>query len=114
MHLYLQDFDDKKVLSFCNQGIQLLQDEKEILENNLTAIAGYEPSRKDLLLIWETSEKVEGVINLFRGYEKYGSGETVYGKSDGRAFSLYILTIKGQNIKSFQRDVSALASREGQ
>jgi len=114
MHLYLQDFDDKRILSFCNQGIQLLKKEEEILANNIAAVTNYKPNTNDLKLIWEVSDKTGRIINLFKKYEKYGSEETIYGSSDGLAFSLYILTIKAKNIKSFQRDVFTLASGQGQ
>jgi hypothetical protein len=114
MHLYLQDFDDKRILAFCNQGIQLLKKEKEIFENNLFAVVNYQPTTKDLKLIWEVSEKSVGAINFFSNYEKYGSSDTIYGSADGIAYSLYILTIKAENIKSFQGDLAAFVSKKAQ
>ena len=111
-HLFLQDFDDKKILSFCNQGIQLLKTPKEIFEDNFKAILNYVSSDKDLKMIWEVSDKSEAVIEIFSKYKKYGSEEIITKSVDGRDFSLYVLTIASKNIKSFQRDIKMLSSKE--
>ena len=105
-HLYLQDFDDKKVLSFCNQGIQLLKTPEEILSDNIAAITNYVPNGKDLLLIWEGSDKSQGVIESFKKYEAYGSDKTYSGTIEGLSYSLYTLKIENRNLDSFKSDVS--------
>lgn len=107
VHLYLQDYDDKKILSFCNQGVQLLKSQEEILNNNKHAIVAYRPQNKDLKLVWEVSDKSESIIEKFAKFRKYGAEETLSGIVDGKPFSLYILTIKKENIKSFQEDLLA-------
>ncbi len=105
MHLYLQNYKDKSILSFCNQGIQLLKDPKEIISNNVSAIESYKSNWKDLKLVWEISSKTSSIINQFSEYKKYGSEETIADISDGEPFSLYILTIKNRNISTFQQEV---------
>ena len=105
MHLYLQNYDDKKILSFCDQGIQLLQTPNEILKNNLNAIIKYQTTGKDLKLIWEVSEKSERIIKVFSKYKTFGSEETLSDTIDGSSFSLYILTINKDNIIRFQKAV---------
>ena len=105
MHLYLQNYDDKKILSFCDQGIQLLQTPNEILKNNLNAIIKYQTTGKDLKLIWEVSEKSEKIIDAFSKYKNFGSEETLSDSVDGSAFSLYILTITNENITRFQKAI---------
>ena len=113
MHLYLQDFDDKRILSFCNQGIQFLKKEEEILNDNISAIVNYQPTNKDLKLVWEVSNKSNVIINFFRNYRVYGLEEEIKGKIDGLPFSLYVLTIANENVKSFQRDVQERFSNPG-
>ena len=106
-HLYLQDFNDKQILSFCNQHIQEVKTPDEILEDNLKAIRKYKPQSKDLKLVWEVSDKSEMIIRRFGEYKKYGSEEFKSNSVDGSNFFLYILTIKKENIKSFQEDILA-------
>lgn len=105
IHLYLQNYDDKKMLSFCNQGIQLLKTPSEIIDNNIQALLDYRPHGKDLKLIWEVSDKSAESINLFRSYKKYGTEETISDIIDERSFSLYVLTIKKENIKRLQQEI---------
>lgn len=105
MHLYLQDFDDKKILSFINQGTQILSTPEEILDYNIKAIKNYLPTNKDLKLIWEMSDKTAKIINIFSKYNKYGKDEILSDTSDGNRFSLYILTIKNENINKFKNEI---------
>lgn len=106
MHLYLQNYDDKKILSFCNQGIQLLKTSEEILNDNLDAIREYKPQAKDLKLVWEVSDKSKNIIVSFAKYQKFGSDETFMGVIDSKPFSLYVLTIKNENVNSFKKEIS--------
>lgn len=106
MHLYLQNYDDKKILSFCNQGIQLLKTSEEILNDNLGAIREYKPQAKDLKLVWEVSGKTTTIINEFSKYKAYGGDEKLSGIIDGTTFSLYVLTINRKNIDFFQKKIA--------
>jgi hypothetical protein len=107
-HLYLQNYDDKKILSFCNQGIQLLQTPQEIFKNNVRAILDYNPSsNKDLKLVWEVSDKIDNILKIFSRYQKYGEEEIINGEVDGNKYSLYILTIKNEFIKQFQKEIGS-------
>lgn len=105
MHLYLQKYDDKKILSFCNQGIQLLKTPTEILNDNIIAINSYIPANKDLKLVWEVSDKTSDIIKTFSVYSKYGSEKNYSGIVDGNYFSLYVLTIKKEFIGQFKKDI---------
>lgn len=113
IHVYLQNYDDKKVLSLCNQGIQLLKDEKEILNDNMQAILDYEIDNKDLKLIWEFSDKSINIIDMFKEYEKYGTGEELKGTIDGEVFTLYVLTIKKENIPVFKEKIKSQVYSSG-
>jgi hypothetical protein len=108
IHLYLQNYDDKKILSFCDQGIQMLKTEPEILSNNLTAINTYMGAGKNLKLIWEESDKTVNIISAFREFRKYGSDQIINGRVDGKDYSLYVLTVENANIDRFKEDVARL------
>ena len=105
IHLYLQGFDDKKILSFIDQGTQQLSTPEEIFNYNLNAITNYIPSDKNLKLVWEMSDKTTGIINIFQRYNKYGKDEILSDTSDGNRFSLYILTITNKNINTFKKEL---------
>ena len=105
-HLSLQNFDDKKILSFCNQGIQLLKTSEEILNDNVNAVNKHSNDGKDLKLVWEISDKSSPIINLFRKYETLGKDEILSGQSDGTPFSLYVLTIRNENLNFFQKEIA--------
>ena len=107
MHLYLQNYDDKKILSFINQGTQFLSTPEEILSYNTQAIANYVPTNKDLKMVWEISEKTKGIIKAFSEYNKYGSGETISDTVDNVPFSLFVLTIKNEYLNQFKKEVAA-------
>jgi hypothetical protein len=109
MHLYLQHYEDKKILAFTNGGIQLLKTPEELFRDNRAAIAGYKEHGKDLLLLWQVSPTSQPVIRFFSEFRMLGGERTVSDTVDGRTFSLYMLTISKQNITGFQRDVVARA-----
>lgn len=106
MHVYLQDFDDKKVLSFINQGIQQLKTPEEIFYDNIEAIRIHDIYGKDLKLVWEVSDKSKNTIDVFKKYEMYGGGKVISNTSEGKQFSVYILTIDKENIQKFQDEIS--------
>jgi hypothetical protein len=106
MHLYLQNYDDKKILSFIDQGIQLLKTPSEILNDNVKTVLNYQPTNKDLKLVWEVSDKTNAIIKMFSTYRQYGSEETFSGNIDGNRYSIYVLTVKNKFIKQFQNDIA--------
>jgi hypothetical protein len=103
MHLYLQDFNDRGILAFADGGIQLLQTPEKLLKDNLAAIAAYQPRGKDLWLVWERSEKVDGITQFFSQYKRYGEEKNIS--------NLYILTIRRENIVQFQRELVTYESK---
>ena len=105
MHLYLQNFNDKKILSFIAQGTQQLSTPEEIFNYNFNAINNYISSDKDLKLVWEISDKTTDILKIFQRYNKYGKDEILSDTSDGNHFSLYILTIKNKNINAFKEEL---------
>lgn len=105
IHLYLQNFDDKKILSFIDQGDQLLSTPSGILDYNIKTIKSYSPTNKDLKLVWEISDKSTEVIKLFSRYNKYGKDEVISDSVDGNNFSVYILTINNKYLDKFKNEI---------
>jgi len=105
-HLYLQEFNDKKILSFCNQGIQSLKTQEEILRNNINAVLQHQPNNNDLKLVWEVSDRSSDIIRMFSKYNIFGEDEVLSDVIDENTFSVYILTIKSTNIRKFQEEVA--------
>ncbi len=106
-HLYLQAFDDRRILAFCDDGNQALLGPDGLLEANVRAIAAYEPRGKGLKLIWEESEISQDVIGRFARLERFGSGERLGGTVDGVSFSVYVLTIPLKDVAAFRQAVAA-------
>jgi hypothetical protein len=102
MHAYLQDFDDRRILAFCDQGIEALQDSTTIFHANLAAIEAYQPAGKALKLIWQDHPNAQPAIQRFHEYESFGTAQTLSGSVEGESFSLYVLTIPSAQIGAFQ------------
>ena len=58
IHLFLSDYDDAKILSFCS-GLPFfwVMTEQDVWNANKRSILTYAPSPKDLKLIWERDPK---------------------------------------------------------
>jgi len=106
-HLFLQPFDDRRILAFCDGGNQALLGTDGLLAANVRAIAAYEPQGKGLKLIWEESQISQDVIGRFAQLERFGSSERLGGAVDGEPFSLYVLTIPPENVAPFRDAVAA-------
>jgi len=105
MHLYLQNYNDKKILTFIDQGNQLLATPEQILNFNISTIKNYSPANKDLKLVWEISDRSSYAINFFRRYNKYGKDEIISDNVDGNQFSIYVLTINNRYINKFKNEI---------
>lgn len=108
MHVFLQAYDDKKILSFCDQGIEQLKTPEEILQDNIHAILAYVPEGKDLKLIWEVTDTAYLAISTFNRIAPYGTTDVTSESIEGVSFSLYILTIPHDAVGQFQQDISRL------
>ena len=107
-HLFLKDYDDRKIMSFCDQAPIVNLTEAEILANNKKVISSYVIGHKNLKLVWEVSDKTKKVIEAFKKFRQLGSDEVLTGQHAGNSFSLYILNIPKENIAQLQRDVKDL------
>ena len=106
-HLYLQPFDDHRILAFCDGGNEALIGKDHLLETNVRAIAAYEPRDRGLKLIWEESPISQEAISRFGPLERFGSAERLGGSVDGEPYSIYVLTIPSQNVVAFRAAVAA-------
>ena len=59
LHLFLHDYDNEKILSFCGGHPMFVMTGQDIWSHNKKAIANYVPNGKDLKLIWETEAPTE-------------------------------------------------------
>jgi DNA-binding beta-propeller fold protein YncE len=108
IHLFLRDYDDGKILSFCaDYPFEIVQSEQDVWNANKRAIASYAPSNKDLKLIWERHPKTERIINVFQSLRDFGTGDSISFSFGGRVRTFYVLNIPNKNIRQFQQRVSA-------
>jgi DNA-binding beta-propeller fold protein YncE len=109
IHLFLHDYDDGKILSFCGgYPFEIVLTEQDVWNANKQAIASYVPSNKDLKLIWERHPKTERIINMFQSLRDLGTEDSISYPFEGRVRTFYVLNIPNKNIQRFQRRVSAL------
>jgi hypothetical protein len=109
IHLFLHDYDDTKILSFCSSlpffGVM---SEQDVWNANKNAILTYAPTNKDLKLIWERDAKTERIIRMFQSLRDLGTEDSLSFSFGGRVRTFYVLNIGNKNIHQFQARVSAL------
>jgi DNA-binding beta-propeller fold protein YncE len=109
IHLFLHDYDDEKILSFCAQyPFEVVMTEQDVWNANKKTIASYVPSKKDLKLIWERHSKIERIINIFHSLRDLGTEDSISFSFRGRVRTFYVLNIPNKNIQQFQQRVSKL------
>jgi hypothetical protein len=109
IHLYLHDFDDKKILSFCaDVPFYAVLDERGIWSANKKALVDYVPSGKDLKLIWERHPKTDGITKMFEQFRNLGTDESISYSFAGKERKFYVLNIGNKNISQFQERVRTL------
>jgi DNA-binding beta-propeller fold protein YncE len=108
IHLFLHDYDDGKILSFCAEyPFEIVLTEQDVWNANKRAIASYASSNKDLKLIWERDPKTERIIRMFQSLRDLGTEDSLSYSFGGRARTFYVLNIPNKNIQQFQQGVSA-------
>ena len=107
IHLFLHDYDDNKILSFCAEyPFDIVLSEQDVWNANKRAILSHVPGNKDLKLIWERHPKTERTINIFKSLRDLGMEDSISYSFGGRVRTFYVLNIPNKNIQQFQRDVS--------
>jgi DNA-binding beta-propeller fold protein YncE len=109
IHLFLHDYDDEKILSFCS-GLPFLvvMGEQDVWNANKKAILNYVPGNKGLKLIWEQDPKTERIIKMFRSLRDLGTEDSISFSFGGRVRTFYVLNIGSENVRQFQERVRAL------
>ena len=112
IHLFLHDYDDDKVLSFC-AGLpsSFVMTEQDVWNANKRAILRYVPRKKDLKLIWERDPKTERIITRFQSLRELGTEDSISFSFGGRTRTFYVLNIPNSRVRQFQKRVKALPAR---
>jgi hypothetical protein len=109
IHLFLHDYDDAKILSFCaGNPFFWVMTEQDVWNANKRAILNYVPGDKNLKLIWERDPKTERIIKRFQPFRDLGSEDSISFIFAGRARMFYVLNITNHNIRELQEHVRAL------
>jgi hypothetical protein len=108
IHLFLHDYDDAKVLSFCGGSPMLVMTQQNVWSDNKMAILTYVPRNKDLKLIWEMDPKLNRIPRLFQSAPDLATGESISFSFAGHERKFYVLNIRADNVRAFQERVRAL------
>jgi hypothetical protein len=108
IHLFLHDYDDRKILSFCADLPFNIMDERAIWSANKKALVDYVPRGKDLKLIWEKHPKTARITKLFEQFSAFGTEESISFSFAGKERKFYVLNIARQNIPQFKERVGVL------
>ena len=108
IHLFLRDYDDDKILSFCS-GLPFfwVMSEQDVWNANKKSISTHVPTNKNLKLIWERAPKTERIIRVFQSLRDLGTEDSLSYSFGGRVRTFYILNIPSENIPQLQQRVSA-------
>jgi DNA-binding beta-propeller fold protein YncE len=107
IHLFLTDYGDAKILSFCS-GMPFfwVMTEQDVWSANKRAILSYVPNGKDLKLIWERDLKTERIISRFQSVRDLGEEDSLSLLFGGRRRTFYVLNIPNRNIRELQERIS--------
>jgi hypothetical protein len=108
LHMFLHDYDNEKILSFCGGHPMFVMTGQDIWSHNKKAIANYAPNGKDLKLIWESGPTAEKIIEILRLLRDLATEESLSFSFGGRVRTFYVLNITYKNIRQFQERVRAL------
>ena len=85
IHLFLRDYDDAKILSFCSgTPFFWVMSEQDVWNANKRAILSYVLTQKDLKLIWERDPKTERIIRMFQSLRDLGREDSLSFSFGGR------------------------------
>jgi len=106
-HLFLQDYDDRKIMSFCEQLPMLDLTDASVLATNKQVFSSYN-GVKDVMLIWQNSAKSARAIAAFGKLSHLGTAKQLVARHAGRSYSFYVLTIPKGNIAQAKQELAAL------
>lgn len=108
LHMFLQDYDGEKILSFCGGTPMLVMSGQDIWSRNKMAIANYVPNGKDLKLIWEENQNTDRIVRMLQPLRDLAAEESISFSFAGRQRTFHVLNIPYKNIRQFQERVRAL------
>jgi hypothetical protein len=115
LHLFLYDYGDQKILSFCGGSPMFVMAQQEIWRLNKKAIADYVSRGKDLKLIWQIEDppKTDKIIKMYEPLRQLATERTisysfVSGNALGGGSKFCVLDVPSQNITEFQKRVRNL------
>lgn len=108
LHLFLQDYDDTRILSFCGGTPTDFMTEQDVWSRNKKAILDYVPKDKDLKLIWERGPKTERIIESLRQLSDLATEASMSFSFGGRKRAFHVLNISSNNIRQLQERVRNL------
>ncbi|MEY2506222.1 MAG: hypothetical protein QOH01_551 [Verrucomicrobiota bacterium] len=114
LHLFLHDYGDQNILSFCGGSPMFVMAQQEIWRCNKMAIANYVPRGRDLKLIWQTdSPKIDKIMAMYEPLRPLGKEQSIsYSFINGNAFGgearFKVWDIPRENITEFQERVRNL------
>jgi|ERR1051326_3882538 hypothetical protein len=107
LHLFLHDYDDAKILSFCDGSPMYVMSLESIWSANRKAILDYVPKNKDLKLLWENDPKTQRIVGLLRS-PGVATEESIGFSFEGRETTFYVMNVAQANIRAFQDRVRTL------
>jgi DNA-binding beta-propeller fold protein YncE len=114
IHLFLHDYDDAKVLSFCGgYPFFFVMTEQDVWNANKKAVSTYAPSNKDLKLIWERDPKTERIIQMFQSVRDLGTEDSLSLSFGGKMRRFYVLNIPNTKIRQLQERVRSFPAAPG-
>jgi hypothetical protein len=106
-HLFLQDYDDREILSFCDQLPMLHFTDAGVFAMNKRAMSNYKGT-KDLMLIWQQTPKSNKAIAAFGKLRHLGQDKLLETRYGGRTYTFYVLTIPRANVTQLKQELAAL------
>jgi hypothetical protein len=106
-HLFLQDYDDRKIMSFCDQLPMLHFTDAGVFAMNKKVLSNYSGAR-DIMLIWQQTVKSAKAIAAFRKLSHLGKEKLLGASHGGRSYVFYVLTIPRENVGQFKQELASL------
>lgn len=79
LHLFLHDYGDQEILSFCGGSPMFVMSQQDIWRLNKKAIANYVPQGRDLKLIWQIEDppKIDKIIKMYEPLRQLAKEQTI-------------------------------------
>ena len=107
VHLFLQDYNDKQIMSFCDQLPMLHFPAPAVFAMNKTVLSNYN-GPGGVMLIWQQTSRSAPVIAAFRKLGHLGSDRVLVAPHAGRTYTFYVLTVPKENMGQLKRELAPL------